>query len=226
MSRCWKEFVRPEATEEDEQLSINETPQIKTNVTGEEAVDFYSSLFEENNEINHPTNNKRQEFCKICKEHYHPESKKNHDCSATHGFQASVQPAINKVFELSPNNRGYKLLLKSGWNEKGLGKNEEGTMIPIKTRIKNDRLGLGISPVGEEQVTHKNAIAPPKRKNLAERTIPDNVDQLPIFQALKLLETTEEQTFGITKKHRNLLLQREKVKQTLLYQELYRDSIP
>ncbi|KAL7082227.1 hypothetical protein ACP275_14G086300 [Erythranthe tilingii] len=44
---------------------------------------------------------------------------------------------------ITSSNVGYRLLQKMGWRGKGLGKNEQGIVEPIKSGIRDARLGLG-----------------------------------------------------------------------------------
>ncbi|KAL9141111.1 hypothetical protein ABFS82_14G081600 [Erythranthe guttata] len=44
---------------------------------------------------------------------------------------------------IASSNVGYRLLQKMGWRGKGLGKNEQGIVEPIKSGIRDARLGLG-----------------------------------------------------------------------------------
>ncbi|XP_054793203.1 uncharacterized protein LOC129321181 isoform X3 [Prosopis cineraria] len=45
--------------------------------------------------------------------------------------------------QLTSSNIGFKLLQKMGWKGKGLGKNEQGIIEPIKSGIRDPRLGVG-----------------------------------------------------------------------------------
>ncbi|XP_028779484.1 G patch domain-containing protein 8 [Neltuma alba] len=45
--------------------------------------------------------------------------------------------------QLTSSNIGFKLLQKMGWKGKGLGKNEQGITEPIKSGIRDPRLGVG-----------------------------------------------------------------------------------
>ncbi|KAF3454744.1 hypothetical protein FNV43_RR05192 [Rhamnella rubrinervis] len=45
--------------------------------------------------------------------------------------------------QLSSSNIGYKLLQKMGWKGKGLGKDEQGITEPIKSGIRDPKLGIG-----------------------------------------------------------------------------------
>ncbi|XP_051212984.1 uncharacterized protein [Lolium perenne] len=45
--------------------------------------------------------------------------------------------------QLSSSNVGFKLMQKMGWKGKGLGKNEQGILEPIKAGIRDAKLGVG-----------------------------------------------------------------------------------
>lgn len=45
--------------------------------------------------------------------------------------------------QLTSSNVGFRLLQKMGWKGKGLGKNEQGITEPIKSGIRDPRLGIG-----------------------------------------------------------------------------------
>ncbi|XP_038981359.1 G patch domain-containing protein 8 isoform X2 [Phoenix dactylifera] len=45
--------------------------------------------------------------------------------------------------QLTSSNVGFRLLQKMGWKGKGLGKNEQGIIEPIKTGIRDSKLGVG-----------------------------------------------------------------------------------
>lgn len=45
--------------------------------------------------------------------------------------------------QLTPSNIGFRLLLKMGWKGKGLGKDEQGITEPIKSGMRDPKLGIG-----------------------------------------------------------------------------------
>jgi len=71
------------------------------------------------------------------------------------------------------------------------------------------------------KVTH-SAVNSTQRPNLAMRTIPKGIEKMNVFSALHALRTTDEQKYAVTKRHRELLLKRDRMKHNLLYHELYR----
>jgi hypothetical protein len=65
-------------------------------------------------------------------------------------------------------NPGYQMLKKLGWSEeKGLGVNEQGNKGPLKTVLKNDRLGLGRDQK-KPRVTHFNPLHEHSEKEIRE----------------------------------------------------------
>ena len=68
---------------------------------------------------------------------------------------------------LDQSNRGFRILSQMGWKEEdgGLGKRRQGTLVPIKTRLKNDKRGLGVGKKKEERVTHQ----PHQRASVEEK---------------------------------------------------------
>jgi len=89
-------------------------------------------------------------YCKKCRKLFDNTNEQEHVKSIAHQLNemelepCSSKTATNNLY-LRSSNKGYQLLLKSGWNESsGLGKEEQGELKPIKTKLKLDRLGLGI----------------------------------------------------------------------------------
>jgi len=221
-----KVFVQ-KSSEDDEEENIEVVEDIEENNTsGDDVSAFYDSLCninttkDEKSEDQHP----ESYFCDICNIDVLVKDKIEHTCSTSHQLNRNKghQDDISKKFYFIPKgNPGYQMLLRNGWNEKGLGKNEEGSLDPIQTRIKNDRLGIGVTPLCPLRVSHSTAFKPPKRPNLYHRTIP-NVDKMDVFTALDTLRTTPEQQYCVSKRHREILLKRDRLKKGILYRELYR----
>jgi len=107
--------------------------------------------------------------------------------TSTDEFSKTYQRALSdppkySSLSLDQSNKGFKLLSQMGWNEQdgGLGKRRQGNLTPIKTRIKNDKRGLGRGKKQPERVTHhphqraqeveaKETKAQRKRRRKAER---------------------------------------------------------
>jgi hypothetical protein len=100
-------------------------------------------------------------YCESCKKNFSicDESHIEHMKSIVHQLNEIEQDnelARRKFanFHLKRNNKGYQMLMKLGWDEaSGLGVNEQGRMNPIRTRLKLDRLGLGIEEKEGEKST-------------------------------------------------------------------------
>jgi hypothetical protein len=89
------------------------------------------------------------EACDTCGELYDAEERGAHVASVPHQLAAELRRdrlPPRPGFGLSAANRGYQLLVKSGWDERsGLGPDEEhrGRLFPVKSVLKRDRIGLG-----------------------------------------------------------------------------------
>jgi len=96
-------------------------------------------------------------FCEICQEHIHSVTQAKHIYSTLHQFNKQHKEP-SKVYYLPESNVGYRLMKETlGWQEdQGLGKENQGNKEPIKTRLKNDRLGLGMKSRYPLRVTHFN----------------------------------------------------------------------
>ncbi|CAB3404141.1 unnamed protein product [Caenorhabditis bovis] len=104
-------------------------------------------------------------FCEICDEFLPTNEVSRHLTLITHQLNDKNRKgaAPQSGIMLGPNNIGYRLMQASGWTEeKGLGKNSDGHRFPIRTTLKRDRCGLGIS-TSRPRITHfgpydKNAV--------------------------------------------------------------------
>lgn len=84
-------------------------------------------------------------WCEQCKQEFH-QSEAEHITSIIHQLNETQRPLSETSgrYHLRSDNRGYQLLVKSGWNEfSGLGVNEQGVKCPIKGKLKLNRKGLG-----------------------------------------------------------------------------------
>ena len=99
-------------------------------------------------------------FCEKCQQRVTDSPAQRHTTSTLHQF--SCQHSIRSPhtsYVIPRTNRGYQLMLKSGWDpEKGLGCDKEGRKYPVKTVLKQDRLGFGQTDErltqGRPKVTH------------------------------------------------------------------------
>ncbi|KAG2244495.1 hypothetical protein Bca52824_093657 [Brassica carinata] len=62
-------------------------------------------------------------------------------CSSSDGVKLRRKQVVER--NISSSNVGFRLLQKMGWIGKGLGKQEQGITEPIKSGIRDRRLGLG-----------------------------------------------------------------------------------
>jgi hypothetical protein len=88
-------------------------------------------------------------YCEKCRKLFDT-NEREHVKSIAHQLnELELEPCSSKAttnnYYIRSSNKGYQLLLKSGWKESsGLGKEEQGELKPIKTKLKLDRLGLGV----------------------------------------------------------------------------------
>jgi Ankyrin repeats (3 copies)/G-patch domain len=103
------------------------------------------------------------EACQTCGELYVSEERNQHVASVPHQLAAELRRdrlPPRPGFGLSATNRGYQLLVKSGWDERsGLGPDEEhrGRLFPVKSVLKRDRIGLGGGDSGDEVRSSREA---------------------------------------------------------------------
>lgn len=98
-------------------------------------------------------------YCEICKMTVGLGSStvSKHTTSTVHQFNCQHKPKVTP-YGIPESNRGFQLLLKGGWNpEKGLGPEQQGQQFPVKTVLKQDRLGFGLSSKAKPRVTHFSA---------------------------------------------------------------------
>ena len=95
-------------------------------------------------------------YCEICKTAFNDISRKKHETSTVHLFNMKSGTGLRQTNYLLPEcNKGYQLMVKSGWNrEKGLGPEGKGQKFPVKTILKRDRQGLGLSTGKKPRITH------------------------------------------------------------------------
>ncbi|KAL1923027.1 uncharacterized protein VTP21DRAFT_9403 [Calcarisporiella thermophila] len=80
-------------------------------------------------------------------------SRIEHERGTAH-LTAVQYPSVPDPLHLTGENRGFRILQSSGWNyESGLGPTGEGRRVPIATRLKKDRAGIG-GEKEKKRVTH------------------------------------------------------------------------
>lgn len=96
-------------------------------------------------------------YCDVCKQKFAESSVKNHESSMVHIFN-SKKKAKDDPFLIPSSNKGYKIMLKSGWDgREGLGSEGQGQRYPVKTILRKDRKCLGSGKGEKPKVTHYNA---------------------------------------------------------------------
>ncbi|KAK9136535.1 hypothetical protein Sjap_007129 [Stephania japonica] len=101
-------------------------------------------------------NNTRYEASVQDKQHYESKEYENHlvedqgeDFCLPIGHRPTENLDLDNVeqasldTQLTSSNVGFRLLQKMGWKGKGLGKNEQGIVEPIKAGIRDPKLGIG-----------------------------------------------------------------------------------
>ena len=95
-------------------------------------------------------------YCEICKLHVSSDPTP-HSTSTVHQFSCQHRPTLHS-YTIPHTNRGYQLLLREGWDpDRGLGADQQGQQYPVKTVLKQDRLGFGVALGTEARVTHFSA---------------------------------------------------------------------
>jgi G-patch domain len=94
-------------------------------------------------------------FCEFCEKKIRNYQRESHLESVGHLLNLfNEEPS--QFYAISKSNRGYQMLKKLGWTEeRGLGKNRNGMLGPLKTQLKNNRKGLGTrGGRSQARVTH------------------------------------------------------------------------
>ena len=103
------------------------------------------------------TNSVKPFYCRICRAEFSDTNEKAHSTSTIHLFNMKLKPK-RTLYQISEANRGFKMMLRSGWNEEmGLGKQGQGKKFPVKTILKRDRQGLGCRTKSKPKITHFGA---------------------------------------------------------------------
>jgi hypothetical protein len=119
-----------------------------------ESGNLLHARIEEADKFEENKNDDNQQFlyCESCKKNFSlsDESHIEHVTSIVHQLNENEADCKTKKSQKinyhlrASTNKGYQILLKSGWNESGLGLNEQGRVQPIKAKQKLDRLGIGV----------------------------------------------------------------------------------
>lgn len=85
-------------------------------------------------------------WCEKCNKEFN-QTESEHIKSIIHQLSETERPLSETSgrYHLRSDNKGYQLLVKSGWNEtSGLGVNEQGVKNPIRGKVKLNRKGIGV----------------------------------------------------------------------------------
>lgn len=86
-------------------------------------------------------------YCEACGIEYAKKREKSHITSIVHILNENKDGNRTNLvnYTLKNTNKGYQMLVKSGWNETtGLGSSEQGRIYPVKATKKDDRYGIGL----------------------------------------------------------------------------------
>lgn len=96
-------------------------------------------------------------FCDICRQSFKNTDRSEHITSTVHLFNSASNSKMPTMYGIPESNKGFQMLLRHGWDkEKGLGPEGSGHKFPLKTILKQDRLGLGAKQY-TTRVTHPTA---------------------------------------------------------------------
>lgn len=94
-------------------------------------------------------------YCEMCQTDI-TETPSDHNVSTLHQFNCQHKPNLHS-YSLPEGNKGFQMMLRKGWDpERGLGSTGQGHRYPVKTVLKQDRRGIGVTG-GKSQkprVTH------------------------------------------------------------------------
>jgi hypothetical protein len=93
-------------------------------------------------------------YCEDCGTVITDLSKEKHDISIQH-LVAKQNTTKVVDYKMSRRDKGYQLLEEEGWERgKGLGADEQGRDLPISTRLKHDRKGIGMKSELKKKIVH------------------------------------------------------------------------
>eukprot|EP00095_Tigriopus_kingsejongensis_P001700 maker-scaffold1305_size49401-snap-gene-0.19 protein:Tk01700 transcript:maker-scaffold1305_size49401-snap-gene-0.19-mRNA-1 annotation:"frg1-like protein" len=105
-----------------------------------------------NDEDPNPIADVKETHCDVCDEKF---TDSRHKASMAHMLQAQSNSSIRTIYGISEANRGFRMMLNSGWNkDRGLGPFGSGKKFPVKTMLKRDRKGVGAEEASKLRVTH------------------------------------------------------------------------
>ncbi len=84
-------------------------------------------------------------LCDVCHQVIQNTPTSSHSVSITHQFSCQ-HPSPSLPYGLPLSNKGYQIMVRGGWDPvRGLGSEGQGRRYPVKTVLKRDRLGVGVS---------------------------------------------------------------------------------
>ena len=94
-------------------------------------------------------------LCNVCNQVIQNTPTSSHSVSIAHQFSCQ-HPSPSVPYGLPLSNKGYQMMVRGGWDpERGLGSEGQGRRYPVKTVLKRDRLGVGVSESAHvPRVTH------------------------------------------------------------------------
>eukprot|EP00053_Salpingoeca_punica_P015577 m.143882 g.143882 ORF g.143882 m.143882 type:complete len:515 (+) comp16752_c0_seq1:105-1649(+) len=98
-------------------------------------------------------------FCEVCQARVREEPG-SHNTSILHNLNCQ-RPVKADPFLLPSSNKGYQLMVRTGWDEeRGLGpEGRHGRLYPVKTVLKRDRLGIGYAEPAKPHLSSSAAAA-------------------------------------------------------------------
>jgi hypothetical protein len=122
-------------------------------ISWEEAKDF--TAIGSSQSVGDDGNGNRMRYCHECQQSIAAGLFSAHLTSITHQISRKNVAESPDVYGLDESNVGYRLLKNEGWTtERGLGAQRQGRKLPIPTKLKNDKLGIGTKSANKRQITH------------------------------------------------------------------------
>lgn len=152
-------FVKSKS--EEEQI----TNQEKLNANGQQVASFYKDLIQSDiktvAKTDYQQKSQQYQICEVCQiPIYDPE---RHNMNAAHLSALSNPQAPLSALSIDSQSTGYRYLVKYGWSPftpTGLGvPGREGSRVPINTKIKNDKYGIGVLFENTKQEQQKHTIS-------------------------------------------------------------------
>lgn len=134
-------FVKSKSEEEEK------SGQERLTTNGQQVASFYRDLIESDS---NPQAKSTQEYpiCEVCQTPIHDAER--HNLNVAHLSALSNPQAPLSTLSFDPESISYKYLVKHGWSPfqpTGLGvPGREGSRVPIKAELKNDKYGIGVLP--------------------------------------------------------------------------------